>query len=78
MILCCPRVQVQCDMEKDGGGWTVIQRRRIGLTSFERDWKQYKSGFGKINGDFWLGNENIFRLTRQPTVLRIELEVSVA
>ena len=62
-------------MEKNEGGWTVIQRRRVGLTSFDRDWKQYKNGFGTTSGDFWLGNEHIFRLTRQPTVLRIELEV---
>ncbi|KAL7884329.1 hypothetical protein AOLI_G00070990 [Acnodon oligacanthus] len=69
-----PELEVYCDMEKNGGGWTVIQRRRVGLTSFDRDWKQYKNGFGTISGDFWLGNEHIFRLTRQPTVLRIELE----
>lgn len=64
-------------METNGGGWTVIQRRKIGLTSFNRDWRQYKSGFGSIRGDFWLGNEHIFRLTRQPSVLRIEMEVRV-
>ncbi|CAL9702565.1 unnamed protein product [Knipowitschia caucasica] len=69
-----PELNVYCDMETKGGGWTVIQRRKIGLTSFNRDWKQYKQGFGSIRGDFWLGNEHIFRLTRQPTVLRIELE----
>ncbi|KAJ8371095.1 hypothetical protein SKAU_G00111230 [Synaphobranchus kaupii] len=69
-----PELEVFCDMESNGGGWTVIQRRKVGLTSFDRDWKQYKKGFGAIRGDFWLGNENIFRLTRQPTVLRIELE----
>ncbi|MBN3301026.1 ANGL7 protein, partial [Amia calva] len=66
--------QVYCDMESNGGGWTVIQRRKVGLTSFNRDWKQYKDGFGNIRGDFWLGNANIFRLTRQPSILRIELE----
>lgn len=64
-------------MDTNGGGWTVIQRRKIGLTSFNRDWKQYKNGFGSIRGDFWLGNEHIFRLTRQPSVLRIEMEVRV-
>ncbi|KAL4646113.1 angiopoietin-related protein 7 [Arapaima gigas] len=69
-----PELEVYCDMETAGGGWTVIQRRKVGLTSFDRDWKQYKRGFGAIRGDFWLGNDNIFRLTRQPTVLRIELE----
>lgn len=69
-----PELNVYCDMENNGGGWTLIQRRKIGLTSFNRDWKQYKNGFGTIRGDFWLGNEHIFRLTRQPTVLRIEME----
>ncbi|KAJ8257616.1 hypothetical protein GJAV_G00187720 [Gymnothorax javanicus] len=69
-----PELEVFCDMETDGGGWTVIQRRRVGLMSFDRDWKQYKKGFGSVRGDFWLGNENIFRLTRQPTTLHIELE----
>lgn len=55
----------------------MIQRRKVGLTSFSRDWKQYKSGFGSIRGDFWLGNDNIYRLTRQPSVLRIDIEVQV-
>lgn len=69
-----PEINVFCDMENNGGGWTVIQRRKVGLTSFDRDWKQYKNGFGTIRGDFWLGNEHIFRMTRQPTVLRIDME----
>ncbi|XP_057680269.1 angiopoietin-related protein 7 [Corythoichthys intestinalis] len=69
-----PELNVFCDMKTNGGGWTLIQRRKIGLTSFNRDWKQYKSGFGSIRGDFWLGNDHIFRLTRQPSVLRIEME----
>lgn len=63
-------------METSGGGWTIIQRRKSGLVSFYQDWRQYKQGFGSIRGDFWLGNEHIHRLTRQPTRLRVELEVS--
>ncbi|XP_032631326.1 angiopoietin-related protein 7 isoform X2 [Chelonoidis abingdonii] len=69
-----PDLEVYCDMETDGGGWTIIQRRKVGLISFNRDWKQYKEGFGNIRGDFWLGNENIYRLSRRPTLLRVELE----
>ncbi|XP_043919159.1 angiopoietin-related protein 7 [Protopterus annectens] len=69
-----PEIQVFCDMETNDGGWTVIQRRKVGLTSFHRDWKQYKQGFGTLSGDFWLGNEHIFRMTRQPSVLRIDIE----
>lgn len=64
-------------MDTTGGGWTLIQRRKSGLVSFYRDWKQYKQGFGSIRGDFWLGNEHIHRLSRQPTRLRVEMEVSL-
>ncbi|XP_007895968.1 angiopoietin-related protein 7 [Callorhinchus milii] len=67
-------LEVYCDMETNGGGWTIIQRRKVGLTSFDRDWKMYKRGFGNNRGDFWLGNEHIFRLTRQPSMLRIDME----
>ncbi|XP_010626423.1 angiopoietin-related protein 7 [Fukomys damarensis] len=69
-----PELEVFCDMETSGGGWTIIQRRRSGLVSFYQDWQQYKQGFGSIRGDFWLGNEHVHRLTRQPTQLRVELE----
>lgn len=65
-------------METAGGGWTIIQRRKSGLVSFHRDWKQYKQGFGSIRGDFWLGNEHIHRLSRRPTRFRVELEVSTS
>lgn len=71
-----PELEVFCDMETSGGGWTTIQRRKSGLVSFYRDWKQYKLGFGSIRGDFWLGNEHIHRLSRRPTRLRVEMEVS--
>ncbi|GCC32167.1 angiopoietin-related protein 7 [Chiloscyllium punctatum] len=73
-FLATPEFEVYCDMETEGGGWTVIQRRKVGLSSFYRDWKQYKRGFGNIRGDFWLGNDHIFRLTRQPSILRIDME----
>ncbi|XP_037684455.1 angiopoietin-related protein 7-like [Choloepus didactylus] len=69
-----PELQVFCDMETSGGGWTTIQRRRSGLVSFHEDWNQYKQGFGSIRGDFWLGNEHIHRLTRRPTRLHVEME----
>uniref|UniRef100_A0A8D1EYN6 Angiopoietin like 7 n=1 Tax=Sus scrofa TaxID=9823 RepID=A0A8D1EYN6_PIG len=69
-----PELEVFCDMETSGGGWTIIQRRKSGLVSFYRDWKQYKQGFGSIRGDFWLGNEHIHRLSRRPTRLRVEME----
>ncbi|NXS17727.1 ANGP4 protein, partial [Mystacornis crossleyi] len=58
-----------------GGGWTVIQRRQDGSVDFNRTWNEYKEGFGDLNGEFWLGNDNIHRMTSQGDYsLRIDLE----
>ncbi|XP_070600469.1 LOW QUALITY PROTEIN: angiopoietin-4 [Erythrolamprus reginae] len=63
-----------CDMETDGGGWTVIQRRINGSVSFQKTWKDYKQGFGAAAGEYWLGNEAVHYLTGQaPYTLRVEL-----
>ncbi|KAG8193149.1 hypothetical protein JTE90_006980 [Oedothorax gibbosus] len=68
---------VYCDMETDGGGWTVIQRRDdFGTNSdfFFKGWQSYKFGFGDLNYDFWLGNDKIFALSNQRrTTLRFDL-----
>ncbi|XP_077981506.1 microfibril-associated glycoprotein 4-like [Glandiceps talaboti] len=56
---------VFCDMETESGGWTVFQRRMDGRLDFFRDWQSYKSGFGHVNAEFWLGNDKLFRLTNQ-------------
>lgn len=34
--------QVFCDMEANGGGWTLIQRRENGSVNFQRNWRDYK------------------------------------
>ncbi|XP_013792457.2 techylectin-5A-like [Limulus polyphemus] len=50
---------VYCDMDTDGGGWTVIQRRgNHGNPKdyFFRPWADYKVGFGDIQKEFWLGD----------------------
>ncbi|ELK23404.1 Tenascin-X [Myotis davidii] len=56
-------LDVFCDMETDGGGWLVFQRRMDGRTDFWRDWEDYAHGFGNISGEFWLGNEALHSLT---------------
>ncbi|GBM32102.1 Techylectin-5A [Araneus ventricosus] len=62
-------LKVFCDMETDGGGWTVIQRRGkfANKVDFYRNWSDYKHGFGNISEEFWIGNDNIFALTNQGT-----------
>ena len=66
---------VYCDMRTDGGGWTVFQRRQDGSVDFYRGWNNYKSGFGQLTAEFWLGNDKIHRLTAsRPGSLRVELE----
>ncbi|XP_045246115.2 tenascin-X isoform X9 [Macaca fascicularis] len=57
-------LNVFCDMETDGGGWLVFQRRMDGQTDFWRDWEDYAHGFGNISGEFWLGNEALHSLTQ--------------
>ncbi|XP_035697855.1 microfibril-associated glycoprotein 4-like [Branchiostoma floridae] len=56
---------VFCDMTTDGGGWTVIQRRFNGTLNFDRFWADYKNGFGRIEGEHWLGLDKIHNLTSQ-------------
>jgi len=61
-------LEVFCDMERYGGGWTVIQQRGfegIEREDFNRTWQEYSKGFGEqIKGDYWIGLENIVALTK--------------
>ncbi|XP_078604535.1 microfibril-associated glycoprotein 4-like [Branchiostoma floridae x Branchiostoma japonicum] len=68
-------VHVYCDMDTDGGGWTLFQKRQDGSMNFYRDWQAYKTGFGDLRGEFWLGNDHLHRLTAQDVYeLRVDLE----
>lgn len=72
-------IQVYCDQTTDGGGWVVFQRRVDGSVTFARDWNNYKVGFGQLQNEFWLGNENLFTTSYQGLYprgneLRIEMK----
>lgn len=56
---------VFCDMTLRGGGWTVILRRvnDSAEPSFNRNWADYRNGFGKFNANFWLGLQKIKDIT---------------
>ncbi|KAK7882048.1 hypothetical protein WMY93_028222 [Mugilogobius chulae] len=68
-------VSVYCDMETDGGGWTIIQRRMDGSVNFYRPWDQYVEGFGDANGEYWFGLEFMHKITaRGRNELLVEME----
>lgn len=71
-------LKVYCEQDIAEGGWTVIQRRDdFGepRENFNRDWADYKNGFGDPAREFWLGNENIYMLTNnEDYTLRVDLE----
>lgn len=67
--------KVLCDAAPDGGGWTVIQKRQDGSVDFDQLWDAYKTGFGNLSGEFWLGLEKTHQIVREGRFhLRIELQ----
>ncbi|XP_069139345.1 angiopoietin-related protein 7-like [Argopecten irradians] len=62
-----------CDID-NSSSWIVIQRRTNGNLNFTRSWADYKSGFGNLEKDCWIGNDNLHLLTTTSRTLRVELE----
>ncbi|XP_074747318.1 tenascin isoform X2 [Strix uralensis] len=67
-------LQVFCDMDEDGGGWIVFLRRQNGKEDFYKNWKTYVTGFGDPKDEFWIGLENLHKITSQGQYeLRVDL-----
>uniref|UniRef100_A0A5F8G813 Tenascin C n=1 Tax=Monodelphis domestica TaxID=13616 RepID=A0A5F8G813_MONDO len=67
-------LNVFCDMSSDGGGWIVFLRRSNGHQDFYQNWRTYATGFGKLGDEFWLGLDNIHKITNQGQYeLRVDL-----
>ncbi|KAF7201981.1 fibrinogen-like protein 1-like protein [Nothobranchius furzeri] len=63
-----------CAMQE--GGWTVLQHITVNSSvNFDRTWDEYKSGFGDVTGDHWLGNEYLHQLTRGPAHYKLGVKL---
>ncbi|XP_049532876.1 angiopoietin-1-like [Anopheles darlingi] len=64
-----------CEQEIFNGGWMVIQHRFDGVLDFDRNWKDYRNGFGDADGEHWLGLQQVYQFTKeQDCELLVELK----
>ena len=50
-------IVIQC-RKRDGSGLTTNP-----LDYFQKTWDEYKSGFGDIGSDYWIGLDTLYNLT---------------
>ncbi|XP_030246083.1 ficolin-1-like [Drosophila navojoa] len=68
-------ILVPCDSTIAGPGWIMIQRRVDGTENFNRNWKEYKKGFGNPLHEYFIGLDYIYLITQsQPHELYIHME----
>ena len=50
---------VYCEMSAHGGGWTSFIRHYDTSVDFQRNWTEYRNGFGDPQGNYYYGNEGM-------------------
>jgi len=74
-----------CENDQLGGSFTVIQNRKNGSEPFDRNWDDYKNGFGTVaaldsaaceEGEFWLGNEYIYAMQNKGSANALKIRMS--
>ena len=53
-------MNVYCEMKK--GGWTRVMNRVNRNNFFNRNWQNYKIGFGLIEDNYWMGLDNMRKI----------------
>ncbi|XP_061695147.1 tenascin-N [Syngnathoides biaculeatus] len=70
-------IDAYCDMDTDGGGWLVLQRRTTGKLDFLKRWRQYVAGFGNMADEFWIGLEKIHQMTDTATQYEVRFDLGL-
>ncbi|XP_049530601.1 microfibril-associated glycoprotein 4-like isoform X2 [Anopheles darlingi] len=58
-----PSFRAFCEQDKHGGGWMIIHHRYDGSLNMDRNWNDYRNGFGTVGEEVWIGLERIHQMT---------------
>ena len=62
-----------CKQQMHGGGWQVIQQRLYQEPYTRPLMASYVKGFGRADGDYWIGLDTMAEITRIPHELLIQI-----